>query len=134
MIGRIREEEQTMKSRKAWSLIIGAAAVAVLVACGAAFIAPDVSDDLVRIGQSKWPDASQASLQHGRDLFTASCGKGGFCHKLPTPKSRTVEQWNPIMVKMAKNAKLDDAQRESVLQFILAVRDLPPATTQPVTN
>jgi len=117
-----------MTFRKTGSLVAGLSAAAILVACGAAFIAPDVSPDLVRIGQSKWPDATQASLQHGHDLFVASCGRGGFCHKLPTPKSRTVEQWNHIIIKMARNAKLEDEQRESVLRFILATRDLPPAT------
>jgi len=124
-----------MTTRKTWFLVLGIASAAILVAaCGAAFIAPDVSPDLVKIGQSRWADTTQESMQQGHDLFVASCGKGGFCHKLPTPKSRTEAQWPQILVKMGKNAKLDDAQRESVQRYILAVRDLPAAPAPAPAN
>jgi hypothetical protein len=97
------------------------------VACGPSFIAPDVTPDLVQIGQSQWTGTTQASLEEGRELFVTHCHR---CHVLPTPKSRTVEKWHKIIIKMAKKAKLDDAQRDTVLRFILAVRDLPaPAPT-----
>lgn len=110
------------------SLVLGVVAAAVVAACGAAFIAPDVTPELVQIGQAQWADTTQASLQKGHDQFVASCGKPGGCHNLPTPGSRTVEQWRKIIIRMGKNAKLNDEQREGVLRFILAVRDLPPAT------
>jgi hypothetical protein len=100
---------------------------AVAAACGAAFVAPDVSPELVQIGQSQAAGTTQASLQEGHDLFLASCGKGGFCHKLPTPKSRTAERWPQILDKMAPKAGLTAAERDSVQRFILAVRELPAA-------
>ena len=118
-----------MKSRKLGFLVPGILAGILVVACGAAFTSPGDTDELVKIGQAKWPEASQSSLQEGHDLFVASCGKGGFCHKLVTPKSREAgtapHQWGEIIVRMGKKANLNDAQRESVLRFILAVRDLP---------
>jgi hypothetical protein len=110
------------------ALVVGAlSSVAVLAACGAAFIAPQIDSELTGIYQEKYPEAPPDALADGRQLFVGSCGKGGFCHKLPTPKSRSEEQWPLILDRMAKKAKLDDDQKELVLGFVLAVRDLPDA-------
>lgn len=117
--------------RCALGLAAGAAAAGLLLAaCGAAFVAPEVSPELVQIGQKRGPDATSATLERGRATFVASCGKGGFCHGLRSPKSRTEAQWPPIVERMAKKAGLGEAERQDVLRFILAVRDLPepPAT------
>jgi len=95
------------------------------VTSGAAFVAPAVSPDLVQIGQAQYADTTADTLQRGHDTFLASCGRGGFCHKLPTPKSRTPQQWPVILDRMAKKAGLDDAQKQDILRFVLAVRELP---------
>ena len=118
-------------SRKWFAVLAIAASAAVVAACGPSFIAPEVTPELVQIGQSQVPTTTQASLEEGRELFVTHCHK---CHVLPTPKSRSVEKWHKIIIKMAKNAKLNDAQRETVLAFILAVRDLPAPAPTPATN
>ena len=116
-----------MESRKTFFLVAGLVVVAgVIVACGPAFVAPQVSNELYDIARSKWPAATRESLYKGHDLFVASCGKGGFCHKLPTPGSRVVGQWHSIILRMAPKAQLNESQSEAVLHYILAVRDLPP--------
>mgnify|MGYP000993630511 CR=1 FL=1 len=120
-----------MASRRIRFGFAGIVAALLVAACGAAFVAPEVDGDLVAIGQARWPDTTQTSLQAGRDVFTASCGKGGLCHRLPTPRSRTEAQWGPIMDRMARKAQLDPDRRESVLRFILAVRDLPAQNPNP---
>lgn len=114
-----------MNRRTGIVLALVALGMLVVAACGAAFVAPQVGPELVQIGQGQVPETTEASLQEGHDLFVASCGKGGFCHKLPTPKSRTVEQWPRILDKMAVKAGLSQAERVSVERFILAVRELP---------
>ena len=80
-----------------------------LFACGAAYIAPAVSPQLVDAGKAKWPDATLESLQRGRDTFVASCGKGGFCHGLRDPHAYPADKWPSIVERMAKKADLKDA-------------------------
>lgn len=98
------------------------------LACGAAFIAPDVTPQLVEIAQGQQAGITQDDLQRGHDTFVASCGRGGFCHKLPTPKSRSAERWPGILDQMAVKANLHAGQKQDVLRFILAVRELPAET------
>jgi len=98
------------------------------LACGAAFVAPEVDSRLVSIAASQQPSSSEEELRQGRDLFVQSCGRGGFCHKLPTPKSRSVEKWPGILDRMARKAGLNPQERDLVQRFILAVRELPDTT------
>jgi hypothetical protein len=97
-----------------------------LCACGAAFVAPPVTPQLVDVARSKWTDATPASLQRGHDTFVAGCGKGGFCHQLKSPQAFPAEKWPRIVERMGKKARLDAAQQQDVLRFVLAVRELPP--------
>lgn len=108
-------------------MVAGAGLVAaafILVACGAAYVTPDVTPELSAVYVEQNPDAQTGDLERGRELFMSSCGRGGFCHKLPTPASRSVEKWPGIMERMAEKAALNDAEERDVLRFILAVRSL----------
>lgn len=106
--------------------------VLALVACGPAFVPPAVSPELVDIGRAQWPDTTQESLQRGHDTFVASCGKGGFCHRLRDPHNYPAAELPNILDRMAKKADLNDAQKVDVLRFVLALEKVPPAPkTQP---
>lgn len=110
-------------SKWTWPVAVGGCLG--VLACGAAFVAPEVDSRLVSIAASQQPPSSEEELRQGRDLFVQSCGRGGFCHKLPTPKSRSAERWPGIMDKMAPKAGLNPTERDLVQRFILAVRELP---------
>lgn len=108
-------------------MVAGAGLVAlalVAVACGAAFVTPEVTPELSAVYAEQNPGAQEGDLERGRELFMTSCGRGGFCHKLPTPASRSAEKWPGIMERMAKRAALNDAEEQDVLRFVLAVRAL----------
>ncbi len=102
--------------------ILALAGTALTVACSAAFVTPDVTPQLAAAYADRYPDAASGDLERGRELFASSCGRGGFCHKLPNPASRRDDQWPSIMTRMASKAALDGTQERDVLRFILAVR------------
>ncbi len=54
-------------------------------------------------------------LEAGKSMYENNCAK---CHKLYDPKKFTKEEWAPILVRMGKKAKLDEAQLASVTDYI----------------
>lgn len=54
-------------------------------------------------------------LVQGKTIYEAKCGK---CHDLPRPLSYTKVKWEPIMKSMAKKAKISDADRELVYNYV----------------
>jgi hypothetical protein len=69
--------------------------------------------------KARFPDASEASLRTGRDLFASRCNG---CHHYPDVSKIEGERWPGILSSMGKKASLDDAQTHAVLSFILVVR------------
>ncbi len=96
----------------------GVALVCALIAgCGSAV--PRVSPELVAVARRDWPEASEASLAHGRDLYTTRCNT---CHALPLPREHLAQEWPALVRSMAKRSKLDQAGQDDVLRFIVAAR------------
>ncbi len=56
------------------------------------------------------PELAEAKL-----IYENNCAK---CHKLYQPESRTAEQWQPILLKMQKKAKISDADREKIYSYV----------------
>ena len=54
-------------------------------------------------------------LAEGKDLFVNNCAK---CHSLKNPNNYTAEEWKPILDKMAKRAKISDAEKEKVYKYV----------------
>lgn len=97
-------------------------AIALLPAsCGPGYLAPPVTPQLVRMSQSP---ASQ--LEHGFVVHKAKCAK---CHPFENPANYSEEELSrDIMPTMARKSKLDAADHQAVLAYLLAARNMPAAT------
>lgn len=60
---------------------------------------------------------SNEILKKGENLYSLRCGK---CHRLPTPSEFTVDEWKPIMVRMAPKAKLNAEETNRILAYVNA--------------
>jgi mono/diheme cytochrome c family protein len=54
-------------------------------------------------------------IAEGKNLYTTSCAD---CHSLYEKESFTAEQWKPIVLRMQKNTKLSDLQREKIYAYL----------------
>ena len=54
-------------------------------------------------------------IAEGKNLYTKSCAD---CHSLYEKESFTAEQWKPIVLRMQKNTKLTDLQREKIYAYL----------------
>lgn len=58
---------------------------------------------------------TDAQKIEGKAVWQANCDK---CHKLYEPQSHNLPQWQKILPKMTKRAKLEDAQAMAVRAYI----------------
>ncbi len=56
-----------------------------------------------------------AKIKEGNRIYSTSCKK---CHELYNPSSRTAQEWKPILVVMTDKAKLSEAEKLSVSNYI----------------
>jgi mono/diheme cytochrome c family protein len=101
---------------------IGAAAglTVVLLACSQAFQAPPTPDALV------FEPADGPVINHGHDLYLTTCTD---CHRPRPPQNYTMEQWQTILPKMAKRAKLSADETAAVRAYVVAVHNTPLANS-----
>ncbi|WP_130734189.1 cytochrome c [Flavobacterium sp. J27] len=52
----------------------------------------------------------------GKMLYENNCGK---CHALFSADKFTKEQWEPIVLRMQKKARITDAQRDLVFNYLV---------------
>ena len=71
-------------------------------------------EDVARAGE-KWPNIQLKDLQFGRKLYVAHCNG---CHPLHLPKELSVPEWEKIMVKMQRKAKIDDGTKNSIMKYL----------------
>ncbi len=57
------------------------------------------------------------ALAEGRTLYENNCAK---CHKLYNTSDYTAEQWSPILERMKKKAKIDDATTAKIYAYVTA--------------
>lgn len=101
------------------------AALMVIASCatpGGTVTPGPISPAAVDAAKTHWPDATAESLEHGRQLFLASCNK---CHAYPDRAAYSEDRWPRIVANMGKRAKLSDEESTQVLHFILATRENP---------
>ena len=54
-------------------------------------------------------------LAEGKSLYENNCSS---CHKLYQAKDFSAEQWKPIVLRMQKKARLDDAQGQKIYNYL----------------
>ena len=100
-------------------LLVGLVAFAFLFGCATkkviapviepapiADVAESVSENLIITAET---------LVEGKNLYTTNCAD---CHSLYEKESFTAEQWKPIVIRMQKNTKLTDLQREKIYAYL----------------
>ena len=87
-----------------------------LIACGtqksAVASAPQTIDPSK---ETKPPVTLSLEQVEGKKLYENNCVK---CHKLYEPEKFSQEEWQPILVRMQKKAKLDDANMVLITSYI----------------
>ncbi len=78
--------------------------------------APDLTPALIERGSTR--GFPEDSLRRGREVFVAKCAE---CHALPNPDGYTEREWERILPRMARRARLDDSEARAVRAFVLAV-------------
>ncbi len=66
---------------------------------------------------SQWPGTTLADLQQGRTAYVQNCAA---CHDLHDASELSPDEWQKVMVKMQKKAKIDDMTKDSILHYLLA--------------
>ena len=99
-------------------LPVALAMVVVQASCGPGYQAPPVDTQLVKIART-----SVSRLERGYVVHQAKCAK---CHPFEDPADyEPAELRNEIMPEMARKSKIDMADEEAVLAYLLAARQLP---------
>jgi mono/diheme cytochrome c family protein len=79
-------------------------------------VLPPTSAQLTQIKNAD-PAADTTAINNGYAVFAEKCQK---CHKLKDPAKFTAEDWNKILPKMSKKAKLTDEQTALVHTYVMA--------------
>lgn len=73
-----------------------------------------LSEDVPK-AEVRWPHVQLKDLQFGRELYVMHCGG---CHSLYLPKELTVPEWEHVIVKMQRKAKIDDSTKDSIMKYL----------------
>ena len=98
-----------------------------LLAAGCAGLPHPTPADLLR-AQTRYPRATQESLEAGRSAFVADCSG---CHALPLPKDHASAEWPEVVTVMAERGHLSDADRTLIEQFLVTLADRPVTPAPP---
>lgn len=79
---------------------------------------PRPTDAQVSSAQTRWPDVTRESLEHGRELYVSHCSS---CHPLHEPGEMPADRWPSEVAKMSERAKLSPAAAEQVTRYLMAV-------------
>ncbi|PHX61835.1 MAG: cytochrome C [Flavobacteriales bacterium] len=100
-------------------LLVGLVALVFLYGCSTKkFIAPiivkaPIADVTETVSENLIITAE--TLVEGKNLYTTNCAD---CHSLYEKESFTAEQWKPIVLRMQKNTRLSDLQREKIYAYL----------------
>ncbi|HVM90071.1 MAG TPA: hypothetical protein VMT76_17925 [Puia sp.] len=88
-----------------------------LSACASAKLITPGQADADR-GEQKFPGYTFNELNQGKAIYEANCNK---CHRYKAPQTKSEKKWNKVIPKMAKKAKLDSAQQQLVLKYVITM-------------
>jgi len=94
-----------MNSKLKILVLLGAA---ILISCASTLYMPTQTDALSR-------NTSLEKLQQGRRLYMNTCAS---CHNLHMPQEFTKKDWEPLLNKMQKRARIDDSQKELIAAYL----------------
>jgi mono/diheme cytochrome c family protein len=95
-------------------------AVCLLVGCeSTSYMPPMVTSNMAKVGLTQHVDL--ATLREGRTLFVSRCIE---CHTLPAVSAHAATEWPGLIDEMARRTNLKPAERDAVLAYILAARQL----------
>jgi hypothetical protein len=89
-----------------------------MVSTPKSLLVPTESD--VAIAKAHWQGTTLDNLTQGYSIFDDKCTD---CHGVKKPQDFTTDEWNSIMPKMGRKAKLDSTQYALVFHYILTKRE-----------
>lgn len=90
-------------------------ALVALVACASGGPIPRATGRDVARAQLADPDASLASLEHGRGLYLARCAS---CHQPFAPDSRSLDEWHLEVAEMRARSGIDPTEERLILAYL----------------
>lgn len=97
--------------------LAGVAIVLLPGSCGPAYLAPPVTRQLVQVSS-----APTSVLERGYIIHQEKCAK---CHPFEDPaKYEVAELTHEIMPEMRRKSKIDSADEQAVLAYLIAARQL----------
>ena len=97
------------------SVFIGLVVVSVVVGCAPKKVMVTEEVPVVKEIAAEKLEITAEVIAEGKNLYTTSCAD---CHSLYQKESFTAEQWKPIVIRMQKNTKLTDLQREKIYAYL----------------
>ncbi len=97
------------------SVLIGLVVVSVVFACAPKKVVVTEGIPVVKEIAAEKFEITAEVIAEGKNLYTTSCAD---CHSLYEKESFTAEQWKPIVLRMQKNTKLTDLQREKIYAYL----------------
>jgi cytochrome c5 len=97
------------------SVFIGLVVVSVVVGCAPKKVMVTEEVPVVKEIAAEKLEITAEVIAEGKNLYTTSCAD---CHSLYEKESFTAEQWKPIVIRMQKNTKLTDLQREKIYAYL----------------
>lgn len=79
---------------------------------------PDPTPDQIEWASKRWPQTDMSTLQSGKRIYTDKCSG---CHGVKNPAHYTAIQWESIMVKMGKKAKLKTEEFEVISRYLITL-------------
>jgi len=73
--------------------------------------------------QATHTEATMQALQEGYKLYTGVCTN---CHMAKSIYNRPEAAWPAILVSMAREASISDAQRDAIYKYVMAVKATQP--------
>ena len=73
-----------------------------------------------------WPGTTRLDLEQGRATYIDKCSG---CHTLHTPDEYPADHWRKVVLEMAPRAKLDAAEQDRVIRYLMAAAE--PTTAPP---
>lgn len=64
---------------------------------------------------------AKTDYPNGRNLYISKCGG---CHQLFGPNSHTELEWKKIMIDMQKKSKINDQQKNYILNWVLETKQI----------